>query len=102
MRIAIVAIVLVSLFLVACGGGESKSENQVLEERAFEAHSEYLLAEAELLSYRSRSANPKYRRELRAETEQLLKECEAAVTEQECSVQEPLEAVVHEITEAAR
>lgn len=102
LRLGIVGTLLIALFLVGCGGGESKSENQVLEERAFETHSEYLLAEAELLKYRSGGASPTYSRELRAKVDKLLKECEAAITEEECSVQEPLESVVHEIDNRAR
>jgi hypothetical protein len=94
---AVAGTVLIAVVLGACGGGESKSENQILEERAFQAHSEYLLAEGELLGYRSKDAASKELHQLDASADKLLSECEAAITEQECSVREPLESVVHEI-----
>jgi hypothetical protein len=94
--------VLAGFLLAACGAGESKPESQILEERAFEAHSEYLLAEAELLDYRSREGDAGERRAARVRADKLLRECAAAITEEECSVSEPLEAIVKGIRARSR
>lgn len=79
-----------------CGGsGESKPENQALAERAFEAHSAYLLAEAEVLAYRSRTTSSRrYARHETSLARALLKECQEAITETECSVGEQLGQIV--------
>ncbi len=105
MRSGLVAVCLVASALVAgCGGSaESRPENQVLEERAFEAHSKYLLAEAEVLAYRARTtASRRYARHETSLAERLLRECHEAITEAECSVYEQLGRIVHEMKMDAR
>jgi hypothetical protein len=100
MRWSLVAICLIASALVgSCGGSaKSTSKNQVLEERAFEAHSEYLLAEAEVLAYRARtSASHRYARHEISLAQHLLAECREAITEAECSVGEQLEQIVREM-----
>lgn len=73
--------------MVGCGaGGEPKPENQVLEERAFETHSAYLLAEAEVLAYWVRNApSARYARREVSSARALLAKCQEAITEAECS-----------------
>lgn len=100
MRWALITICLIALFpMTGCGGSaESQSENQLLEEHAFKAHSAYLLAEAEVLAYRVRTTTS--RRYARHETylaEHLLRECQEAITEAECSVSERLGQILHEM-----
>lgn len=94
-----IGLVVAAAVMAGCGGsGESKPENQVLEERAFEAHSKYLLAEAEILAYRSRTtAKLRYARHETSLARDLLKECQKAITEPECSVREQLDQIVHEM-----
>jgi hypothetical protein len=85
----------VCLALAACGGGKSKTENQDLEERAFAAHSAYLVAEAELLAYRARTSDDThYARRQLALAKGLEKQCQQAVTEAECPVGQELEEIV--------
>lgn len=94
-----IGLVIAATVLAGCGGSdESKSENQILEERAFKAHSEYLLAEAEVLAYQSRtSGSLRYARHETSLARDLLKECEEAITETECSVGEKLDQIVREM-----
>ncbi|HEV7398695.1 MAG TPA: hypothetical protein VGN84_00340 [Solirubrobacterales bacterium] len=94
-----IVLVIAAAVMSGCGGsGESKPENQALEERAFEAHFEYLLAEAEVLAYRSRmTANPRYARHETSLARDLLKECQEAITETECSVGEQLDQIVRKM-----
>jgi hypothetical protein len=97
MRWSLVICFAIAATLVSgCGGNaESKSENQALEERAFKAHSEYLLAEAEVLAYRSRTTpSRRYARHETSLARGLLKECQEAITEIECSVGEQLDQIV--------
>jgi hypothetical protein len=96
----VIGLVIAAAVATGCGGsGESKSENQVLEEHAFEAHAEYLLAEAEVLAYRSSrtTAGPRYARHETSLARALLKECQEAITETECSVGEQLDQIVREM-----
>lgn len=94
-----IGLVIAAAVVPGCGGsGESKPENQVLEEHAFEAQSEYLLAEAEVLAYRSRTtASARYARHETSLARELLKECQEAITETECSVGEQLDQIVREM-----
>jgi hypothetical protein len=95
-----IGLVIAAAATAGCGGsGESKPENQVLEERAFEAHSEYLLAEAEVLAYRSQrtTASSRYARHETSLARALLKECQEAITETECSVGVQLNQIVREM-----
>jgi hypothetical protein len=100
----IIGLLFAAAVLAGCGGNaDSKPENQVLEEHAFEAHSAYLLAEAEVLSYRSRSTpSRRYALHETSLARALLRECEEAITETECSVGEQLDQIVQQMKAETR